>query len=172
MSRKQTTDMKRWELIADQTRRVQAELSALHTLLSTVPKTVHRSGFGKTDDGLTKLKSDLEDRMAAEHPDTWDTHTFYGETEHYDQAKDRVREAANALITDERRAVIETVDDIGPATETDIERVASDHPDGEELNVSKVRQILLRGEERGTFQKTTSEEEYRPVFERVDGTTW
>lgn len=167
------TDMKRWELIADQMRRTQAELMALLTLLNSVPKTVHRDGFSKADDGLTQLKSDLEDRMAEEHPDTWDTDVFYGETEHYDRAKDRVRERADALVTDARRAVIETVDDIGPATEVDIERVASGHPDGEQLNASKVRQILMHGEERGVFtERPPSEDGHLPEWDITDDASW
>lgn len=173
MSRKQTTDMKQWELIADQVRRTRAELMALHTLLSTVPKTVQRGGFDKTDAGLTKLKSDLEDRMAEEHPDTWDTDVFYGDNEHYDRAKDRVREQADALVTDERRAVIEAVDDTGLATVIEIEQAVEDRPFDGQNTSHAVHRVLRLGEERGVFtERPPSDDGHLPRWEINEDASW
>lgn len=163
--------MKRWELIADQMRRTEAELSALRTLMGSVPKTVHRNGSDKAGDGLTQLKSDLEDRMAKEHPDTWDTHVFYGDNEHYDRANDRVREQADALVTDARRAVIEAVDDVGPADETDIERAVRDRPFDGQNTSHAVRRILNTGKQRDVFSKSSSDD-ILPEWELTDDASW
>lgn len=79
MAQKQTTDMEQWEEIGKQAQKAREELFALHELLSgSVPKTAWRDGFETADDGLTALKSDLENRMGEEHPDDFDTDVFYG----------------------------------------------------------------------------------------------
>ena len=81
MAKMQKTDMEDWEEIGEQAQKAREELFKLHELLgggSVVPKTVWREAFTKADDGMSALKSDLEDRMAEEHPDEFDTDVFYG----------------------------------------------------------------------------------------------
>jgi hypothetical protein len=74
------TDMETWEEIGEQARRVQSELYYLQTLLADeVPKSTYYNSFSDADSAITSLKSALEDRMAEEHPDDWETDVFYGE---------------------------------------------------------------------------------------------
>jgi hypothetical protein len=74
------TNIKTWSEIGEQIRRVQAELYYLQTLLSgEVPKSTYYDDFSDADAAVTQLKSSLEDRMAHEHPDAWETDVFYGE---------------------------------------------------------------------------------------------
>lgn len=77
----QTTDMDDWEEIGEQAQQAREELFNLFDLIAedgNVPKTAWLDAFEKADDGLSALKSDLEDRMAEEHPDEFDTDVFYG----------------------------------------------------------------------------------------------
>jgi hypothetical protein len=73
------TDYEDWIEIAEQTARVEEELRELARMMSgSVPKSVHHQQWDRADDAMTKLKSDLENRFAEEHPDDWSTHDFYG----------------------------------------------------------------------------------------------
>jgi hypothetical protein len=73
-------DMERWEEIGEQARRVQAELYHLQRMMGDdVPKSVYMEAFGDADTAVVELKSALEDRMAQEHPESWDTGTFFGD---------------------------------------------------------------------------------------------
>jgi hypothetical protein len=51
----------------------------LDKMAGDVPKKVYSNGFEKLSDGESQLKSDLEDRMAEEHPDEWSVDVFYGD---------------------------------------------------------------------------------------------
>ena len=93
MTRKQTTEYEQWERIAAKINEVEAELFALLRLLNAtepaekpyewrrengVPKTVYNAQFTRAERGLSELKSDLESRVSAEHPEKWEIGLFYG----------------------------------------------------------------------------------------------
>jgi len=56
----------------------QAKHDLLVAMAGDVPKTVYRDGYDKISDGESRLRSDLENRMAKEHPDDFNLEVFYG----------------------------------------------------------------------------------------------
>ena len=79
---KKTTEYDHWQEIGNQAKRLGAEKNHLHSLLTgDVPKTVWKDQFGRLDDSYSKLKSDLEDRIADEHPSEWEISDFYGDAD-------------------------------------------------------------------------------------------
>lgn len=69
-------EWKRYAELLDQIEELHFEL--MNEMSGNVPETVSEQGWEKMHEGQTKLKSDLEDRFAEEHPDEFDTHVFYG----------------------------------------------------------------------------------------------
>jgi len=56
-------------------RHLQLELG--REMSGNVPKNVQRPGYEKMREGTDRLRSDLENRMAAEHPDEWSIDVYY-----------------------------------------------------------------------------------------------
>lgn len=81
MSRMDKTEMEKWEEIGEIVKQVNRDVTSLVTLLNSVPKSEWSNEHGKVSDGMTQLKHVLEERMAKEHPDEWDTDIFYGGTD-------------------------------------------------------------------------------------------
>ena len=75
----QTTDFDEWEEIAERVKQIDNDVTALVTLLNSIPKSEWEDEHQKASEGMSELKDILEERLAKEHPDKWDTHMFYGE---------------------------------------------------------------------------------------------
>jgi len=69
-------EWKRYAELLDELDNIKFKL--LDAIAGDVPKTVHSPGWDKIDEGETKLRSDLEDRMFQEHPDKASIDIFYG----------------------------------------------------------------------------------------------
>lgn len=72
-------DFERYAQLLDQIEELHFQLMTM--LSGDVPKSVYLDGWAKMNDGETKLRSDLEDRLFQEHPEKADIDVFYGEKE-------------------------------------------------------------------------------------------
>lgn len=84
MGNVQKTDPEDWEEIGEAVRQVNRDVTELVGLLSSVPKSEWRDEHQRASDAMSQLKHVLEERMAKEHPDDWDTDIFYGDTDEPD----------------------------------------------------------------------------------------
>jgi hypothetical protein len=79
MPGKQTTEYEEWEEIGTAVSQVDHDVTVLLGKLNSVPKSVWQDEHEKAYEAMSSLKDVLEERMAEEHPDEWETDVFYGE---------------------------------------------------------------------------------------------
>ena len=75
----QTTEFEEWEEIAERVNQIDNDVTALVELLNSIPKSEWVDEQQKASRAMSELKDVLEERLAKEHPDDWDTDMFYGE---------------------------------------------------------------------------------------------
>ena len=78
MSNLQTTEFEEWEEIAEKVNQVDNDVTSLVTVLNSIPKSEWEEEQQKASEALSELKHVLEERVAEEHPEKWDTDMFYG----------------------------------------------------------------------------------------------
>lgn len=74
----QTTEFDEWEEIAERVNQIDNDVTALVNLLNSIPKSEWEEEQRKASEGISELKNVLEERLAKEHPDKWETDMFYG----------------------------------------------------------------------------------------------
>lgn len=74
----QKTDYEEWEEIGERLKQVDRDITALVHVLNSVPKSEWTDQHDRASDAIAQLRDDLEERMAKEHPEKWDTDVFYG----------------------------------------------------------------------------------------------
>jgi hypothetical protein len=75
----QTTEFDEWEEIAERVKQIDNDVTALVTLLNSIPKSEWEDEQQKASEGMSELKGVLEERLAKEHPEKWEPQMFYGE---------------------------------------------------------------------------------------------
>lgn len=75
----QKTEFEDWQRIAEVVNQLDLDVIALVRELNSVPKSEWGDAHRKANEGMSELKHLLEERVAKEHPDKWDTDMFYGQ---------------------------------------------------------------------------------------------
>ena len=83
MSKMDKTEYERWREIGDKVKELDRELVKLVNELNDIPNTVWWDQHDRACDAMTQMKSDLEERMAKEHPEEWEISVFYGKEDDY-----------------------------------------------------------------------------------------
>lgn len=78
MSDLQTTEFEEWEEIAEKVKQVDNDVTALVNVLNSLPQKEWQEEQQRASEAISELKNVLEERLAKEHPEEWETDMFYG----------------------------------------------------------------------------------------------